>query len=108
MNWFYVYVIELRPRYLGKTTTGKPDVYVGYSAFTPEERFRKHQTEPRASRHVRQRGLRLLPRLYEGWNPIPSRRVAKIAEQRMRQKLEAQGYKVYGSCSPRQTPHCWL
>jgi hypothetical protein len=107
MEYFYVYVVELRPRsYSGKTT--KPDVYVGSSALTPRERFHKHKTEPKGSRHVRRRGTRLLPHLYEHLNPMRSREEAKSAEQKLRKQLEARGHRVYGACSAREERECWL
>jgi hypothetical protein len=99
---FYVYVVALKPRKAGR---GK-EVYVGSSALTPEERFYKHKHNPRSSRHVRRRGVRLLPRLYRHLNPLPSRENAKRTEQHLRRQLERRGYKVYGSCLP--SPECFL
>lgn len=107
MNKFFVYVVELRPHpSQGYEITR--DVYVGSTALSPEVRFQKHKTSPKSSRHVRKRGIRLLPRLYDHLNPLYSRERAKATEQHLRKSLERQGYKVYGSCSPRQTPECWL
>lgn len=101
---FYVYAVELRP------LPGRgPSVYVGSSALPPPKRLH-HHTDPEAgrrmfsSRHVRRRGVRLLPHLYEGLNPYPSRADAKRAEQELRTRLEKRGYVVYGSCRP--GPEC--
>lgn len=102
---FYIYVVALRPKRRSNDGAA-PEVYVGSSALTPEERFLKHKKSPRSSRHVRRRGVRLLPRFYEHLNPFTSRGQAKHAEQRLRRRLEARGYKVYGSCVP--SPECWL
>jgi hypothetical protein len=59
---YSVYVIELDDS-LRKGTT-KPAVYVGQSAKSPEERFAQHLLGERASRYVRDHGVRLRPRLY--------------------------------------------
>ena len=104
---FYVYVIELRPLPHDPPKNGRPDVYVGYSWSRPEDRFDKHLNDERASRHVKKRGLRLLPRLYRQHNPMHTREQAKRKEQELRATLERQGYRVYGSCSPRKAG-CWL
>jgi hypothetical protein len=104
---FYVYVVALRPKATSMRSSHH-EVYVGSSALTPEVRFHKHKTEPKASRHVRRRGIRLLPHLYAHLNPLHSRAEAKAAEKRLANHLEAKGYHVYGSCSPRTSPTCWL
>lgn len=107
MQRFFIYVVELAPK--DRLRRGKPEVYVGSSALAPEERFRKHKSRsPKSSRHVRRRGLRLLPHLYQHINPLSSREEAKHQEHVMRRRLEAHGYKVYGSCSPSATFECWL
>lgn len=98
---YYVYVIELRSK-----DRNRPEVYVGSSAFSPKRRFLKHLREPRGSRHVRSRGVRLLPSLYEEHNPLSSRLEAKRTEQRIRRALEAKGYKVYGACRPDESLSC--
>lgn len=124
---YYVYVVELSPNYsslqaesqiirppASRRSSGdkgqryRPDVYVGYSALRPEQRFQKHLHQQKGSRHVRRRGVRLRPDLYAGMNPIRTRDQAKAAEQRLRDRLERRGYRVYGSCSPRETRECWL
>ena len=101
---YYVYVIELR----GGGSHARPDVYVGSSAFPPSERFDKHFSSRRSSRHVRKRGVRLLPDLYRGLNPMSSREEAKAAEQSVRKRLERAGYRVYGSCKRDVLHGCWL
>src|SRR4051794_41915730 len=37
----------------------------------PDLRFDKHKAGVRANRYVQQYGVRLLPQLYEGYNPMP-------------------------------------
>ena len=51
---YRVYVIELDESL--RQGTGKPAVYVGQSAKTPEERFEQHLRRERASRYVRDHG----------------------------------------------------
>ncbi len=76
---FNVYVIELSKDvlYEGKFkkrnphyVTDKPCVYVGMTALDPDVRFDKHKAGIQSNRYVRQYGLRLLPDLYEGFNPL--------------------------------------
>lgn len=74
-----VYVIELssdvlyeskfkrcNPHYL----SGKPCVYVGMTGLDPDVRFDKHKAGIQSNRYVQQYGLRLLPDLYEAFNPM--------------------------------------
>ena len=104
---YHVYVIELRtPKGVAKRGLG--DVYVGSSALSPPERLQHHRTSPKGSRHVRRRGVRLLPRLYQGIPTFATREEAKRAEKHLANALHSQGYKVYGACSPRTSPDCVL
>ena len=79
-NHYHVYVIELskdvlyegrfkksNPAYV----TGKPCVYVGMTGLDPDLRFDKHKAGIQSNRYVKQFGLRLLPDLYEVYNPMP-------------------------------------
>ena len=77
---YHVYVIELSPDVLQESkfkknnpgyVTGKPCVYVGMTGLNPDVRFDKHKAGIQASRYVTQYGLRLLPDLYEAFNPMP-------------------------------------
>ncbi len=76
---YHVYVIELskdvllearfrknNPNYVD----GKPCVYVGMTGLDPDVRFDKHMAGIQANRYVTKYGLRLLPDLYEGFNPM--------------------------------------
>lgn len=74
-----VYVIELSKDVLfeGKFKRcnpnyrpGKPCVYVGMTGLDPDLRFDKHKAGIQSNRYVKQYGLRLLPDLYEGFNPM--------------------------------------
>jgi hypothetical protein len=77
---YHVYVIELstdvmyeskfkkaNPDYLG----GKLCVYVGMTGLNPDVRFDKHKAGIQSNKYVKQFGLRLLPALYEMYNPMP-------------------------------------
>lgn len=90
---YYVYVVELDK---SKRKTEKPAVYVGQSAKTPPERFAQHKRGVRASRHVRDHGVRLRPRLYEKHNPLESRQDAEAKETWLAERLRKRGYTVYG------------
>jgi hypothetical protein len=50
---------------------GKPFVYVGMTGLDPDIRFDKHKAGIQSNRFVRDYGLRLLPQLYEVFNPMP-------------------------------------
>src|SRR6185369_13550815 len=49
----------------------KPCVYVGMTGLSPEERFQNHKKGLKAARVVQLYGLRLMPDLYEVFNPMP-------------------------------------
>jgi hypothetical protein len=79
-HYHNVYVIELsqdvrfEPRFMKSNPDyqqGKPCVYVGMTGLLPDERFDKHKAGIRANRFVTQYGLRLLPALFECYNPMP-------------------------------------
>lgn len=46
-------------------------VYAGLTGLDPDVRCDKHKAGIQSSRFVRQYGLRLMPELYEVYNPIP-------------------------------------
>ena len=77
---YHVYVIELSSDVLREArfvrcnpgyVSGKPCVYVGMTGLNPDLRFDKHMAGIQANRYVLRHGLRLLPDLYEGFNPLP-------------------------------------
>jgi hypothetical protein len=90
---FHVYVIELDD---SKRKAEKPAVYVGQSVRTPETRFEQHKAGFRASRHVRDHGVRLRPRLYAKHNPLATREAAEAKEAWLAARLRSRGYTVYG------------
>ena len=77
---YSVYVIELAPevwniarfrRCNPDYLLGKPFVYVGMTGLDIDQRFDKHKAGIQSSRYAKDFGLRLLPRLYEMYNPMP-------------------------------------
>lgn len=75
----HVYVVELsqdvldEPRFRKRNpdyVAGRPCVYVGMTGLDPDVRFDKHKAGLQANRFVQQYGLRLLPDLYEAFNPL--------------------------------------
>ena len=76
---YHVYVIELSKDVLFEARfkkanpdyiDGKPCVYVGMTGLDPDVRFDKHKAGIQANRYAQKYGLRLLPDLYEAWNPM--------------------------------------
>ena len=79
-NHYHVYVIELSKDvlYQGRFkkanpdyVTGKPCVYVGMTGLDPDLRCDKHKAGIQSNRSVLVFGSRLLPKLYEVYNPMP-------------------------------------
>lgn len=75
----HVYVIELHKDVLFEPkfrkcnpgyVDGQPCVYVGMTGLDPDLRFDKHKAGIQANAYVRKYGLRLLPDLYDGFNPM--------------------------------------
>lgn len=100
---YHVYVIELskdvlyvskfkkaNPNYI----LGKPCVYVGMTGLDPDVRFDKHKAGIQSNRYVQQFGLRLLPELYEVYNPMPYDG-ARDMEVELAIALQEKGYGVW-------------
>ncbi len=77
---YHVYVVELadpvwnNPRFRAANPgyeLGKPFVYVGMTGLNPDLRFDKHKAGIQSNRFVFEYGLRLLPQVYEVYNPMP-------------------------------------
>ncbi|MGH9576012.1 MAG: hypothetical protein ACRD3R_01150, partial [Terriglobales bacterium] len=49
----------------------KPCVYVGMTGQSPDVRFDKHKAGIKSNKFVRLYGQRLMPELYEVYNPMP-------------------------------------
>jgi len=77
---YHVYVVELADQVWNAARfrranpgyqLGKPFVYVGMTGLDPDVRFDKHKAGIQANSFVREHGVRLLPALYEKYNPMP-------------------------------------
>ena len=85
------------PRFMKSNPTyklGKPCVYVGMTGLSPDERFDKHKAGIKSNKYVRLYGLRLLPKLYEVYNPMPYEG-AKEMEVELAIGLREDGYGVW-------------
>jgi hypothetical protein len=100
---YHVYVIELDDRVWNSARfrkanpgyeLGKPFVYVGVTGLDPDLRFDRHKAGIQANTLVRVHGLRLLPQLYERFNPMPQAE-AKAMEVELGIRLRAAGYGVW-------------
>ena len=54
-----------------KRDKSKPCVYVGMTGQSPDVRFDKHKAGLKSNRYVKKYGIRLMPELYEAYNPMP-------------------------------------
>jgi hypothetical protein len=72
----------------------KPCVYVGMTGLTPQIRYMRHKAGVKGNRFVLEYGLRLLPTLYEMYNPMPSD-AAKDMEVELAIGLREEGYAVW-------------
>jgi hypothetical protein len=99
----HVYVIELSSDVLLESkflrsnpgyVTGKSCVYVGMTGLDPDIRFDKHKAGIHANRYAQKFGLRLLPDLYEAYNPMPYEK-ARDMEVELGIMLRAAGFGVW-------------
>jgi hypothetical protein len=99
----HVYVVELSDRVWNvpafrkanpSHALGKPCVYVGMTGLDPDLRFDRHKAGVQANRFVCQYGLRLMPELYEVYNPMPYE-AAREMEVELAIGLREQGYGVW-------------
>ena len=72
----------------------KPCVYVGMTGQSPDVRFDKHKAGLKSNRYVKKYGLRLMPELYECYNPMPYE-AALDMEIELGIFLRAKGYGVW-------------
>ncbi|HYK12721.1 MAG TPA: hypothetical protein VEW70_01920, partial [Burkholderiales bacterium] len=72
----------------------KPCVYVGMTGLDPDTRFDKHKAGVRANRYVKKYGQRLLPELYECYNPMPYQAACEM-EVELAIALREAGYGVW-------------
>jgi predicted GIY-YIG superfamily endonuclease len=72
----------------------KPCVYVGMTGLDPDVRFDKHKAGIQSNRYVREYGVRLLPALYQAYNPMPYD-AARDMEVELAIYLREQGFGVW-------------
>ena len=72
----------------------KPCVYVGSTSLDPRERLQQHKAGYKAARYARKYGKRLMPRVYEYLNPVPSVE-AQDRERDLAESLRRKGYGVW-------------
>lgn len=101
---YYLYVIDLDKEVLNvkKFREMKPDyideypcVYVGQTAKSPDERFDQHKAGIKSNRYAKKYGLRLRYKLFEQYNPIPSRKEAEYKEALLGEHLRKRGFAVW-------------
>lgn len=81
---------KCNPDYMGD----KPCVYVGMTGLSPDVRFDKHKAGIQSNKYVQTYGLRLLPELYEFYNPMPYRGAQEM-EVELSIALREAGYGVW-------------
>lgn len=100
---YHVYVVQLskdvryEPRFKRANAdydARKPCVYVGMTGLDPDVRFDKHKAGIQANKYVRLYGERLLPELYEVYNPMPYE-AARDMEVELAIGLREEGYGVW-------------
>jgi hypothetical protein len=98
-----VYVVELSKDVLNEPKfrkanpdydPRKPCVYVGMTGLSPDHRFDKHKAGIKSNKYVRLYGLRLLPKLFEVYNPMPYEG-AREMEVELAIGLKEEGYGVW-------------
>lgn len=99
----HVYVVELDDRVWNDAAfrranpdhvLGRPFVYVGMTGLDPDLRFDRHKAGVQANRYVHAHGVRLLPALYEVYNPMPYR-AAQDMEVELAIALREKGWGVW-------------
>jgi hypothetical protein len=99
----YVYVILLDDTVLNEASFrksnphfqyNKPCVYVGMTGLTPEIRFMRHKAGVKGNRFVLNYGLKLLPALYQMYNPMPYSGAQEM-EVELAIGLRDEGYAVW-------------
>ena len=100
----HVYVVLLDPKVADHPSVqrlnprrdpAKPCLYVGMTGLDPAERFANHKRGHKSAWTVRKYGLRLLPEMYECFNPMPFGAALEM-ESGLAEDLRAEGYTVTG------------
>ena len=104
MGCYYVYAIELEPQVANfkkfrqmnpNYIKGNGCVYVGQSARKPFLRFEQHKEGYKSNNYAKKFGIKLLPNLYEKYNPIPTRKDAEEIEAMLGNSLREKGVGVW-------------
>ena len=99
----HVYVVELSDRVWNEASFrranpdyshARPCVYVGMTGLNPDDRFDKHKAGIRSNRFVKLYGQRLMPELYECYNPMPYEGAREL-EVELAITLREAGYGVW-------------
>lgn len=92
-------VIKDRPHLINRLNpnrrSSKPAVYVGSTGLPPALRFHNHKHGHKGNSFVKKYGLKLLPHLYEHYNPTTFHKAEEI-ERFLAGKLRDSGYTVLG------------
>jgi predicted GIY-YIG superfamily endonuclease len=100
---YYVYVVRLDGAILNHRAFRdanpqhnplKACVYVGMTGVAPEARFAQHKRGYKSARFVERYGVRLLPHLYEQYNPMTYRQ-AVAQERSLAERLRRLGFGVW-------------
>ncbi|MBE0592164.1 MAG: hypothetical protein IH616_07170 [Gemmatimonadales bacterium] len=100
---YHVYVIKLDGAVLNhrKFRDANPQhhplkacVYVGMTGLTPKRRFAQHRRGYKSGKYVQEYGEKLLPHLYERFNPMPFAEAAE-REEWLAARLRGQGFAVW-------------
>jgi hypothetical protein len=100
---YHVYVVQLEDAVWNNARfrrcnpdyrLGMPCVYVGMTGLDPDLRFDRHKAGIQANHFVHDHGLRLLPQLYEVYNPMPYRAACDM-EVELGIALRERGYGVW-------------
>jgi hypothetical protein len=92
---YSVYVVLLSDDVGTRRNAEFPSVYVGQTGLRPEHRYQNHKSGNRSSKYVRNYGIRLMPEIYEQFNPMTYEESMEI-EGELADYLEEVGYTVYG------------
>ena len=101
---FNVYVINLDPAVMDDSRfkaanpdwePGKPCVYVGSTAHSPEHRFQQHRQGYKANRFARDHGTGLRMQPAEDLQGLQTRDQAEEEERRLARRLRKEGYAVW-------------
>ncbi|MFH1013638.1 MAG: GIY-YIG nuclease family protein [Thermoplasmatota archaeon] len=103
---YNVYVIELDKGVLSSKrfrvknpnmNSKKACYYVGQTSHDPHIRFEQHKKGYKSNQFARKYGIRLEPRIFSKFNPIPNRKEAERIEQWITEKLREKGHGVWSN-----------